>query len=1131
MTFTLTYNDQTFTAEVIINSFSKTEVYWNSLKQADNSARFTCVFTIELANFLKTNINNNILVTVEEEGTPYFYGYVRKSITFSKTQINQPIALEVVSPSFFLDKEITDKKAYIEKDLHHVVSDILSLAGIENVGDLSALAGIDTKFIAVTEGTYKEILSQMLYEFGFCWDFDNTGVFTVYPLFNVPDNSEITNEFNGANCLDQITVRAKDYAHDGVKASFRKIEKKFDLIFSDTTKEEKKGTGKCYRPVKPHGYLNDKQWQYLDVDSKFGEVVYIKNHLSEVFVENWDLEFYVNEIDLNPDSPNYQKHLFNQLCFSAYNNNSSKTYAFTQIDIKSDVYVANAQDEANTFGSKNNEEVTLKYVCLEDQAKAFAKKVTEWYRYATSEITLNSKTNYPLGSFVKVTDYGIGTYYGRIIKKVHSLTSDKITYLIETVGEYTPAEITTKETPVAGNINYGSLDSVLDQANTHTDEAIASAQMKASPIYSAVFNATVLKKGNDGAYSPAEVTARGRALTGDDQEEAYEGVWNVYVNNQTTACISFSNVELSLSVDDLMNAAGVDELTSVRVDFLAGNEITLIDSQIIPVLTGSAAYTVILDNPFQTYEADENGRIGERTVTAKARVYYGLQEMEYLAEDGWEYGAIVAPEGFNVSVDTQSGEITITALEGTDMAEAGRIEIPVFLHSQTNTEYVIGYVSEARAVVEYYVGYDTKYVGYLTPDENGYYYTYFNFQKLTRTAVKLAQLNTKVEGYWNTLTNDLVVTIAEKETLRILLNSVKAEYQSYTERYSSHTKYNAYANAYTQLNNAVSVILAYDGAYRFTSEAERNSFNQKFSAYYSAKGALDAEIASVSTNYGGLSTINDINRLTPKPTDYFAWVGTDQTVLGDITLRTGLVYAWNGTAWVQDNDNSHMMNTLDYVLNYIKESDDDTIPAISFAKQLTALKVVTDTLSANFATINYLRSEYIEATDMHLKGYSSIDGEVNATRGVFKNVVIENTCKVKGSIGDEEIFNEGSVMTTGKFDYFPRPGTDIIVVYRGYKYNYMGSMGPLVGTDFRPCGMYVISSLRKIISRAGGTIRFETTVQLKTIWQDMAYPIFTKKTREVSGIVESGTEEYFEVQYRSLTEEFGGGMFSHLTMN
>lgn len=977
MDFLLSCKGQTVQAEVITNSFQKTEIFYSKLKQADNGARFQCVFTIELSNFLKTNINNDISVTITEKGNNLFFGYVRKSVKFTKTQINQPVAIEVVSPSYFLDKTIPHPIAFVNKTLEEIVTTLLNDAGVTNIGTLTML-GYAPKLIKVSEESYKTVLSDLLYEYGFVWDFDDSGVFQIKELFNLPGIDSISQVFDGSNCLDEISISAKESEYDCVKAVYKQVEEIEDaLIFRDTTNSDQSGAGTCLQTVAPQTFFGGEEYNYLDCDNDKGEVLFIQSLRPDVDTTSSHLTFTASEKELNPENPNYNAPLGNQICFRAFNDDTSTNHSFTKIDFYGHVFVANAETEAQSYGNKKTQEISLKYICEKEKAVLFAERLTNWYRFSNNEINLKSKTDFVLGSFVKVTDYGIGTYYGRIVKKVTRLNVSKIEYTIETIEEYTPASTSNKTTPNLGGIKNSYFDSILSQSKNFTKSEIEKAQFEASPIYSAIFNTTVLKKLSDGTYSPANISASGRVLQGDEESGSYTGNWHLYINGSEEPQISAHGSSFNVTINEIISTIGGDTVQSVRIAFMSESNDTLIDSQYIPVLTNTSGYTVILDNPFQTYESDENGNIGwERTVTTRARVYYGLQELEYLSADGWQYGTIVTPEYFRLSTNVETGEISITSLVGQSMPDSGKIEIPIFIHSQTVTGATVGYYNETSGKFTI-IGYSGATVGYLKPDENGYYYAYFNFQKLSETSIRLAEISTRLDSYWNELTDDLVITEAEKNTLERLLQSVTGEYSFYASHYSTHRAYAAYNTAYGVLKNAVDVVLATTGAYRFSSETEKNSFNERFSAYYSEKSALDDEISSTSTNFTGIDTINKINALNPKPTDFFVWVGTDGATVGSLTLHPGYTYCWNGSAWVEDTDRTHIMTTMDEALNYVKNADirGENIPAVTMAQTMLTLRIISEDIYSKFATIQQLNAGAISlggyAKSSDLNGYAT----------------------------------------------------------------------------------------------------------------------------------------------------------------
>lgn len=984
----LAYDGQTIDVEVINSNYQKTEIYYQSLKTADNSVRFTCCFTQELADFLKTNINEDVLVTItDDNGNAEFTGYVRKTLKFSKTQINQPIAIEVVSPSYLLNKSVKQSKAFVNKTIAQIVESLLVEAGFPYIGTLSALNALPALIIVKEGENYREVISQMLYEYGFTFDFDADGFFQVFPLFNLPAKESVTQVFDGTNALKEIVVTAKEHEYDSVKASWEKIDYYTDtLIFRDTTNADQ-STDTCKQEVQPGEYFADKYGNILNCDSEYGTIRFIQNIRPDVKTDNSSLTHFMSMYEYDELTQTQGNRLVDRIFFTAKNTGNAP-YNLVRIDCYGDVYVANAYVEEQSFGDKKQNQITLKYIGDESHAQDFVRKLTNWYKYATDEISVQSKTDYALGSFVKVSENGIGTYWGRIIKKSTRLSTNIIEYVIETFTDYEPAVSDSVQSPVAGGIGQSSLDALLNKANGYTDDKVTSAIMEASPRYDAQLSASIIKKGNDGAYSPSTLTGQGLETRGDDVQIPYEGKWYIYANGSEQPASVITGTSFSITVNEILQT--VSEITSLRVEFKSLSDEVIFLNQTIPVLTNTSAYSVQLVNPYKTFESDASGNVGEVSVVTHAEVYYGLQELTYGTD--WEYGIIEVPEGFDASLDVTSGNITITTVPGSTMAESGQIKISVFIRSQTNTQITIGYVEDvARASVEINVGYTENgieyEIGYLEADENGYFNTYFNYQKLTKAALEIAALTTTVNHYWEVLTSDLSVTVAEKNTLSRLMGDITAEYNAIKEKYSKYRTYAEYSTKYEQLLSAVSLILGTIGNYSFSSYEDKNTFNGRFTAYYTAKENLMAEVASISTNFTGINTTAKIDALDPKPTDFFVWVGTNNTPYSGLLsgiLVTGMTYTWNGTKWVQDNDNGHIMATMNEALQIVKNSDDVTIPAITFAKRLVALEAVIGDLSASFAQITELKAGTL-TVGAHLSGCELGDEDDDDDKIVLKS--------------------------------------------------------------------------------------------------------------------------------------------------
>lgn len=947
LTVYLYCNNESIKCEVLTNSYSKTEILYNNLKQADNSVRFTSIYTIQLANFIKAYIDQDIKVIIYKDDAVDFTGYIRKNVKFTKTQINQPIAIDVVSPSYMLDKTIPDGVVYIGQTLKAIIEDLLRRANFTLIASDNVLASKTVIALKLPENAnIKNAITEILYEYGFGFDFDKTGAFYVFNLFEIPNKAQISKLFNGANCVDKIEITTKDQDCDGVRATYPQITFHSNaLIFKDTTGATEDSTDECHQIVAAGEYFAEKQFNILDCDSEYGDIVYISAITARgIETDSNKLEWAVSKNDLDPDSTG--RDLGTKLSFTAQNTDTEEHY-FKRISISADIYTSQDITEIQTTGQKKDAELRLQYVADNSAANAFVRNLTNWYRYATDSISLHSKTNYNVGDFVAVTDYGIGTYYGRIIKKVEKLDTPIFDYTIETIADFTPADPKEVQT-LSGKYGYSAIASAIARAKEYTDRELEQTQIRSTPKYDVFTDTDIIKKNSDSSFEPSYINLSAVKTEGLTSQIPYLGLWHVHINGDSETWLTHTSSELALDLNQIRES--FDDIRKIDIEFFSADGKIIIDKITIPVLTNSSTYSVTMANGFQTYECDETGFVSEREIIARPRVFYGLQEIAF-GPDGWEFGPLIPPAGFTVSTDNE-GYLHITTKAGSDMAINGAMEILLYVHTTDDVPYEIGYTAETRAettIGDPLAGWD---IGYYVPGDEGYFYEYFNFQKLIESAVKIAGLSTKLDGYWNELTSDLVITVTEKNVLTRLINELTAEYNNYTKKYSSLSYYTNYRTAYNNLLSGVNTVLNYPGNYHFASEQAKNSFNQLFSNYNLARALLDEQIATTPVYKGAITSTSQIPTNIPVGS-YILWGGNNQ-VWNGMWLYKGMNYKYTGSEWVQDDDPSHDMMSLDDAMQLIQDSTDESIPAVSFAKKLVALKIVTDTLVAKFITTSQI---------------------------------------------------------------------------------------------------------------------------------------------------------------------------------
>lgn len=443
MILILSCKEKKITTDFVTTDFSREEVYYNNLNQADNNATVTIPYDSEIQNFINAYADDNIKAQIID-GTDYvFTGYVRKNFSFSKKQSNQPLKLELVSPSFLLDTTVDQDFVLTGTSLGIAVSSLLSFADFTTSVELNNEIGL----FQIEEGAnVKDALTELLFEYGYCYDFDAEGNFVLYPLFNNPKrNSEVFQNFDGTNCINEIKVNKKEQSNDSSKVLWDTIKYvEHGLIFADTTNgDAEKYSCSIELPAKTYlGDIEDTTSYYITYDCADGEVRYCKN--GELVLESSNnsglLYSYTNHGTKGE--------------LSVYNN-TNKPITITKIVVYGNVYVTSCNNETATTIGKKVKELNAPYIHSKADAENLVKNYDNWLKYADYTVSLKSYTDYALGTFVKISEQGLGTVYGRIIKKKYYLDLKPIDYTIEAISEYEPAPVVSKSTKKSALIANG----------------------------------------------------------------------------------------------------------------------------------------------------------------------------------------------------------------------------------------------------------------------------------------------------------------------------------------------------------------------------------------------------------------------------------------------------------------------------------------------------------------------------------------------------------------------------------------------------------------------------------------------------------------------------------------------------
>lgn len=461
MNLLFTFSDNTnLSSEFILDNAKVTTVFYNQLKSADNSASLRVPFNENLCDKLKAEINKNTRVQIVEGNTPLFTGYVRKNLAFQKTQRNQPFALEIVSPSLLLNVTYQGTVIhYTEPLLEDVIRALLSFTDFQGTIDTTKTKNEELKIFTLHDGeNIHDVLNELLFEYGYCYDFDSAGNFYITDIFTVPQ-LEIPQKFNGDNCLKEIQQTVKEDSYNRINVVWNKMEYMSDvLIFEDTTGADANFDAKI--EIAPHKYYLDTELNYLNYDSKYQSIAHINSARADI---QYDDDGGIIETFSNLGSQG-ELSIFNESDFPRF---------ITKLRVLGNGYFETSTNNTKVGSNGAELQIATKYIQEESHASNLARKVGDYYNYGNFSISVLSKTDYDLGSFVEVSDAGIGTIRARIIKKVWDIKTNTFSYALESISDYTPIETyVTKQSINSSSDGGANLKETVSELGQRVDEII-----------------------------------------------------------------------------------------------------------------------------------------------------------------------------------------------------------------------------------------------------------------------------------------------------------------------------------------------------------------------------------------------------------------------------------------------------------------------------------------------------------------------------------------------------------------------------------------------------------------------------------------------------------------------------------
>lgn len=232
------------TTLVNTHTLHRTMTKHNELKPTTNTLDFSMEFDATVINNLLTN--SDVEIRVHKDGSDWFTGTVRDNLRVKSVQQVESIQIECVDWSEKLKKRMKWTAALIDYDVLDMTTTANSIIHylLTQQGDsISVKAGTASiaKTIpyyvnvdAVDDKSYWDAITDLLFQFGYVWDFDESGDLTIYDF--LPSSASSTATLDRTNTRESLQIERQRERYDGVEVRWWELGSAVDaVVFRDTT--------------------------------------------------------------------------------------------------------------------------------------------------------------------------------------------------------------------------------------------------------------------------------------------------------------------------------------------------------------------------------------------------------------------------------------------------------------------------------------------------------------------------------------------------------------------------------------------------------------------------------------------------------------------------------------------------------------------------------------------------------------------------------------------------------------------------------------------------------------------------------------------------------------------------------
>lgn len=432
------------TSKVMLKSMRRVMTAHQGLKPTTNTLEFEMERDVTVIGNLLTE--DDIYIRVHKDGADWFTGNLRHNFRITAARTIRPVRIECVDYSERLRKRATFTDAWVNYQLvdtsnpaQSIVHQLLSEQGDGLSLSVSDDGNIVPYFInvdGVDDKSYWELLESILFEYGYVFNFNESGEFEMIELF--PSSVATTATFDGTNTRNELVIEKELEAYEGVEVKWSSLRIADDaLVFKDTTGGDAANemsvtlaNGESYPETSGSNPV------YADYEYNDTEVVYVTNVALE----------YLPATITQTTFANYYKRAQIQL-----DNSTGSNKTLTKLRITGDVtyrHQLNIVRSEDYLTKDQRLSIDTEFIATSALAEKLCTGTKRYYEYGAFKYELKSEAAVAIGAFVSVQDANLGINNTcRVLERVDTLhNNDTPQYRYRLVGAAAYTSETVSET-------------------------------------------------------------------------------------------------------------------------------------------------------------------------------------------------------------------------------------------------------------------------------------------------------------------------------------------------------------------------------------------------------------------------------------------------------------------------------------------------------------------------------------------------------------------------------------------------------------------------------------------------------------------------------------------------------------